>query len=198
MSNLSKINIKEAQRLPKNNIAKTREKAGLSQAQLCQRAGIPRGVLSMMESGRYYGPLPQAQELARALSVPLERLYPPEILSAIYGIGPGAEAKQRKKRATVTVRIDALLAAELDELAEKDGFGSRDATNATLVRMGLMTYRRYRAARTQREAEAEETKTILKGAAGHETRITVHRITDPVDLGGGPADPAPGAGRGGG
>lgn len=123
----------------KNNIAKIRISRGLAQRDLARAAGIPRGVLSMMESGKYYTGLPELEGLAAVLESTPAELYPAEILRAVYGIG--AERRtSRPIQATVNLRVPRALAERLDAFCLREGIASRDEACRYLLRRGLDEY----------------------------------------------------------
>ena len=58
-----------------NNVAKLREKAGISQQELGRLSGVPQGVISTIESGTTkYPRLDTAAKLARALGCTIDEL----------------------------------------------------------------------------------------------------------------------------
>jgi|GEM_PF-1476274 len=67
-------------------IAEARQKAGLSQAELCERSGIAQTQISRYESGRAAPRRESIEKLAKALDVPLEWL-----LSAALEDGTGTD-----------------------------------------------------------------------------------------------------------
>lgn len=55
-----------------------RERLGLSQSQVARRAGLTEITVRFIEQGRSIPKLATARELATALDVPLDELFPPE------------------------------------------------------------------------------------------------------------------------
>lgn len=58
-----------------NTVRDFRTKAGLTQQQLAERAGLSVSFVSFLESGRKKGSLETYQRLARALGIPLASLF---------------------------------------------------------------------------------------------------------------------------
>jgi len=119
----------------KNSIAKHRQAKGIVQRDLAREADVPRGVLSMMESGLYFADMDKLAAVAKVLDCGVEDLYPRDILSAVYGYGE--EAPRRREKTTVLVRIGRPLAAELDALIDREIVGSRDEGARLCIRLGL-------------------------------------------------------------
>lgn len=127
----------------KNNIAKIRASKGLAQRDLAKAAGIPRGVLSMMESGKYYAPRDDIARVAAELECQLADLYPADVLCALYGIGKPEKAA-RPLQATVNLRVPRTLADRLDAFCTQEGISSRDEACRYLIRKELDEYERGR------------------------------------------------------
>lgn len=119
----------------KNSIAKHRQAMGMVQRDLARAADVPRGVLSMMESGLYFADLNKLAAIAEVLDCGVEDLYPHDILAAVYGYGEAAPC--RREKTTVLVRIGRPLAAELDALIDREIVGSRDEGARLCIRLGL-------------------------------------------------------------
>lgn len=58
-----------------NKVKEVREDMGLSQEQLSMKSGISRSTISDIETGRHATSLEAALRIARALKVPVERLF---------------------------------------------------------------------------------------------------------------------------
>ena len=57
-----------------NNVAKLREKAGISQQELGRLSGVPQGVISTIESATKHPRTDTAAKLARALGCTIDEL----------------------------------------------------------------------------------------------------------------------------
>lgn len=58
-----------------NTIRALRETAGLTQAELAKRVGVTRQTLLAIEHGKYSPSLELAFQIARELTVPLDRVF---------------------------------------------------------------------------------------------------------------------------
>jgi transcriptional regulator with XRE-family HTH domain len=68
-----------------DNLRKTREEKGLSQAELAEKAGLQPSAVSHFEAGRRRPSLENLKRLADALNVTLDSLLGREITSAVAG-----------------------------------------------------------------------------------------------------------------
>lgn len=98
------------------NVRTLREAAGLTQARLAEKAGVPRSTLGLMESGEGNPTLAVVLAVRRALGVRLEELLePPPSDTLLYR----ADELPQKRRGTSTVRQllpNSLEGVELEEL----------------------------------------------------------------------------------
>ena len=56
-------------------IRDAREAAGMTQAELAERAGVSRCYIAMLERGTKVCPIPTGMDIARALGIPFAALY---------------------------------------------------------------------------------------------------------------------------
>ena len=73
---------------PPSRLRVARERAGLTQAQLAERAAVSRQLVGAIEAGRHSPAVDAALRIATALDASVERLFgerPPDILSALGG-----------------------------------------------------------------------------------------------------------------
>ena len=56
-------------------IRNAREAAGMTQAELAERAGVARCYITMLERGTKVCPIPTGMDIARALGIPFAALY---------------------------------------------------------------------------------------------------------------------------
>lgn len=58
-----------------SNLKKAREKAGLTQEQLAEKAGVVRQTILFLEKGQYNPSLRLASKISKIVKVPIEELF---------------------------------------------------------------------------------------------------------------------------
>ncbi len=108
-----------------NNWKRMLDKADIKQNSLAERAGINKGVLSMVVQGERILPMDKLETCLSLLDCTLGDIYNARIQRVIYGVAP------RPRSATVSLDANVVLA--LDELIEQGIYNSRkEAANALL------------------------------------------------------------------